>query len=57
MDRKNSARPLGKTQEELALKTAYSEISRLESRSYYRLSTLQRYVAALGDELEVEQAL
>ena len=36
-----------------ALKKAQSEISRLEGRSDYRLSTLQRYVAALGGELEV----
>jgi transcriptional regulator with XRE-family HTH domain len=55
MDLKELREAAGKTQEELAdaLKKAQSEISRLESRSDYRLSTLQRYVAALGGELEV----
>lgn len=45
----------GKTQEELAeaLKKAKSEVSRLENGLDRRLSTLQRYVAALGGELEV----
>ena len=45
----------GKTQEEVAaaLKKAQSEISRIESRSDYRLSTLKGYVAALGGELEL----
>jgi hypothetical protein len=55
MDLKELREAAGKTQEELAaaLKRAQSEISRMESRSDYRLSTLQRYVAALGGELEV----
>ncbi len=55
MDLKQLREAAGKTQEELAeaLKKAQSEISRLEGRSDYRLSTLQRYVAALGGELEV----
>ncbi|MGH7905081.1 MAG: helix-turn-helix domain-containing protein, partial [Candidatus Binataceae bacterium] len=55
MDLRELREAAGKTQEELAeaLKKAQSEISRLESRSDYRLSTLQRYVAALGGELEV----
>jgi len=55
MDLKELREAAGKTQEELAqaLKKAQSEISRLEGRSDYRLSTLQRYVAALGGELEV----
>ena len=55
MDLKELREAAGKTQEELAdaLKKAQSEISRLENRSDYRLSTLQRYVAALGGELEV----
>ncbi len=55
MDLKELREAAGKTQEELAeaLRKAQSEISRLESRSDYRLSTLQRYVAALGGELEV----
>jgi hypothetical protein len=45
----------GKTQEEVAavLKKAQSEISRIESRADYRLSTLKGYVAALGGELEL----
>lgn len=55
MDLRELREASGKTQEELAeaLKKAQSEISRIESRSDYRLSTLQRYVAALGGELEV----
>ncbi len=55
MDLRELRKAAGKTQGELAaaLKKAQSEISRLESRSDYRLSTLQRYVAALGGELEV----
>jgi DNA-binding XRE family transcriptional regulator len=55
MDLRELRAATGKTQEELAeaLKKAQSEISRIESRSDYRLSTLQRYVAALGGELEV----
>jgi DNA-binding XRE family transcriptional regulator len=55
MDRRELREAAGKTQEELAeaLKKTQSEISRLEGRSDYRLSTLQRYVAALGGELEV----
>lgn len=55
MDLRELREAAGKTQEELAeaLKKAQSEISRLEGRSDYRLSTLQRYVAALGGELEV----
>ena len=45
----------GKTREELAeaLKKAKSEVSHLENGSDRRLSTLQRYVASLGGELEV----
>jgi DNA-binding XRE family transcriptional regulator len=55
MDLKEIREAAGKTQEELAeaLKKAQSEISRIENRSDYRLSTLQRYVAALGGELEI----
>ena len=55
MDLRELREAAGKTQEELAdaLKKAQSEISRLEGRSDYRLSTLQRYVAALGGELEI----
>ncbi len=55
MDLKELREAAGKTQEELAaaLKKAQSEISRMENRSDYRLSTLERYVAALGGELEI----
>jgi len=55
MDLRELREAAGKTQEELAetLKKAQSEISRIEGRSDYRLSTLQRYVAALGGELEI----
>jgi hypothetical protein len=55
MDLKELREAAGKTQAELAnaLKKAQSEVSRIESRSDYRFSTLQRYVTALGGELEV----
>ncbi|MEB3188413.1 MAG: helix-turn-helix transcriptional regulator [bacterium] len=45
----------GKTQEELAALASMtqSEVSRLERRSDYLVSTLQRIVRALGGELEV----
>jgi len=45
----------GKTQTEVAaaLKTSQGEISRLERREDFHVSTLQEYVAALGGELEV----
>ena len=48
-------RDLAKTQVDVA-KTAemtQSELSRLESRGDHRISTLRRYVEALGGELEV----
>jgi DNA-binding XRE family transcriptional regulator len=46
---------LGKTQEELAqlAETAQSELSRTERRDDHLVSTLRRYVEALGGELEV----
>ena len=46
---------LGKTQEELArlAATAQSELSRAERRDDHLVSTLRRYVEALGGELEV----
>jgi len=46
---------LGLTQEELAklTETAQSEVSRLERREDWRLSTLRRVIEALGGELEV----
>src|SRR5260370_15336254 len=45
----------GLTQEQMAeaLKSAQSEISRLEKRDDYRLSTLREYVHALGGPLEI----
>ncbi len=46
---------LGKTQEELArlAEVAQSELSRTERREDHLVSTLRRYVEALGGELEV----
>jgi DNA-binding XRE family transcriptional regulator len=45
----------GLTQEQMAeaLKSAQSEISRLEKRDDYRVSTLREYVHALGGHLEI----
>ena len=45
----------GKTQEEIAITASMgqSELSRIERRDDHLLSTLRRYVAALGGELEV----
>jgi len=45
----------GITQNEMAerLKKAQPEISRLERRDDFHLSTLQQYVSALGGELEI----
>lgn len=45
----------GKTQVDVAEVTdmTQSEVSRLEGRQDFRLSTLKRYVEALGGELEV----
>ena len=45
----------GKTQTEVAqaLKSTQSEVSRLEHRNDFHLSTLREYVHALGGELEV----
>lgn len=46
---------LGKTQVDIAEATdmTQSEVSRLEHRADVRLSTLRRYVEALGGEVEV----
>jgi hypothetical protein len=46
---------LGKTQAELAEAASISqaELSRAERRDDHRLSTLRRYIEALGGELEV----
>ena len=49
----------GKTQEELAAlaEMSQSELSRVEKREDHLLSTLRRYVTALGGELEVTAIL
>jgi transcriptional regulator with XRE-family HTH domain len=46
---------LGKTQEELArlIDMSQAELSRAERREDHLVSTLRRYVEALGGELEV----
>ena len=46
---------VGKTQEDVAADTdmTQSEVSRLERRQDVRLSTLKRFVEALGGELEI----
>jgi len=48
-------RATGKTQTEVAasMKTSASIVSRLEAGSDVRLSTLEKYVAALGMELDL----
>jgi hypothetical protein len=48
-------RGLSKTQVDVArsAEMTQSELSRLESRGDHRISTLRRYVEALGGELEV----
>ena len=49
----------GKTQEEIAAAASMgqSEVSRLERRDDYLLSTLRRYINALGGELEITAIL
>lgn len=46
---------VGKTQEDVAtvIAMSQSEVSRLERRQDFRVSTLRRFVEALGGELEV----
>jgi predicted transcriptional regulator len=46
---------LSKTQDDVAraAEMTQSELSRLESRDDHRISTLRRYVEALGGELEI----
>jgi predicted transcriptional regulator len=46
---------LAKTQSQVAdaAEMSQSELSRLESREDHRISTLRRYVQALGGELEI----
>jgi predicted transcriptional regulator len=55
MDLRTLREAVGLTQEELAQKVevTQSQLSKLERREDHRLSTLRRYVEALGGELEV----
>src|SRR5262245_12806851 len=55
MDLRELRRSLGKTQVEMAEATGLTqpELSRMERRLDYRLSTLRRYLEALGGHLEV----
>jgi transcriptional regulator len=55
LDLREMRRLAGKTQVEVAaaLKTTQGEISAAERRGDHRLSTIRRYVEALGGELEV----
>ncbi|MFO7632236.1 MAG: helix-turn-helix transcriptional regulator [Caldilinea sp.] len=55
MDLRALREAAGLTQEELAQRVAVtqSQLSKLERREDFRLSTLRRYVAALGGQLEI----
>jgi len=55
MDLRELREAAGKTQKEMAaaLRTVQPEISRLERRGDFHFSTLERYVSALGGELEI----
>lgn len=55
MDLRALREAIGLTQEELAHRIAItqSQLSKLERRPDHRISTLRRYVAALGGQLEV----
>ena len=55
MDLKAMRELLGKTQVEVAtaLEMSQGQVSETERREDHRLSTLRRYVEALGGELEV----
>jgi transcriptional regulator with XRE-family HTH domain len=55
MDLRALREAIGLTQEELAQRIliTQSQLSKLERRPDHRISTLRRYVAALGGELEV----
>jgi DNA-binding transcriptional regulator YiaG len=55
MDLRALREAAGLTQEELAQRVAItqSQLSKLERREDFRLSTLRRYVAALGGQLEI----
>ena len=55
MDLRMLREAVGLTQEELArrVEVTQSQLSKLERREDYRLSTLRRYVKALGGEVEI----
>ncbi len=55
MDLRALREAAGLTQEELAQRVAVtqSQLSKLERREDFRLSTLRRYVSALGGQLEI----
>jgi len=55
MDLQEMRKLTGKTQVEVArvLEASQGQVSEMEKRDDYRLSTLRRYVSALGGELEV----
>ena len=55
MDLRELRKLVGVTQTELAarLKTTQGDVSQAERREDYRLSTLRRYVEALGGRIEV----
>ncbi len=55
MDLRTLREAMGLTQDELAQRIAMtqSQLSKLERREDHRLSTLSRYVAALGGQLEI----
>ena len=55
MDLRTLSEAAGLTQEELAqrVNVTQSQLSKLEHREDFRLSTLQRYVTALGGQLEI----
>jgi len=55
LDLREMRRLVGRTQQEVAkaARMAQSELSKTERREDHRLSTIRRYVEALGGELEV----
>ena len=55
MDLRTLREAIGLTQEELALRveTTQSQLSKMERREDHRISTVRRYVTALGGELEI----
>ena len=55
MDLRALREAAGLTQEELAQRVAVtqSQLSKMERREDFRLSTLRRYVSALGGQLEI----